>query len=55
VTDTQAGGEASQDGGGQAQRLGTVFYVTVAISAAFVLWGVLFTDNFTSATGTIVG
>ncbi len=55
MTDTQAGGEASRDGGGQAQRLGAVFYVTVAISAAFVLWGVLFTDNFTSATGTVVG
>jgi glycine betaine transporter len=55
VTDTQAGKEASQPEGGQAQRLGVVFYVTVAISAVFVLWGVLFTDNFTSTTGTIVG
>ena len=46
--DTQGGGE-------QAQRLGVVFWATVAIAGAFVLWGVLFTDNFTSATGTIVG
>src|ERR687893_445625 len=50
--------EASQDGagGGQApQRLGMVFWVTVAISAAFVLWGVLFTENFTSTLATVVG
>jgi glycine betaine transporter len=55
VTDTQAGKEASRPGDAPDQRLGAVFYVTVAISAAFVLWGVLFTDNFTSATGTVVG
>ncbi len=53
---TQASEEASRPGGEQeAQRLGTVFYVTVAISAAFVLWGVLFTENFTGALQTIVG
>ena len=55
MTDTQAGKEASRPGNEQAQRLGAVFYVTVVLSAAFVLWGVLFTDNFTSATGTVVG
>ncbi|MDQ5810577.1 MAG: BCCT family transporter [Actinomycetota bacterium] len=32
-----------------------MFWVTVAISAAFVLWGVLFTDNFTSTLATVVG
>jgi glycine betaine transporter len=57
VADTRAGhegfrGESERE---QTQRLGAVFYVTVAISAAFVLWGVLFTDNFTSTTATIVG
>src|ERR687894_738735 len=41
--------------GGEARRLGAVSWVTVAIAAAFVLWGVLFTDNFTSATAAIVG
>ncbi len=50
--DTQGGSEVGEE---QAQRLGVVFWVTVAISAAFVLWGVLFTDNFTSTTGTVVG
>src|SRR5215216_5967781 len=57
MADTQAQYEASrgESEGEQTQRLGAVFYVTVAISAAFVLWGVLFTDNFTSTTATIVG
>lgn len=32
-----------------------MFYVTVAVSAAFVLWGVLFTENFTGALQTTVG
>jgi glycine betaine transporter len=32
-----------------------VLWITVAISVAFVLWGVLFTENFTSTTQTIVG
>src|SRR5918997_795957 len=56
--ESRAEREASQDGtgGGQApQRLGMVFWVTVAISAAFVLWGVLFTENFTSTLATVVG
>lgn len=46
---------AAQAGDEQEQRLGAVFWVTVAISAAFVLWGVLFTTNFTSTTGMVVG
>ena len=45
----------TRGGGEQAQRLGVVFWVTVAIAGAFVLWGVLFTGNFTSALGTVVG
>src|SRR5215217_6627519 len=63
--DTQAREAAGTGEGGSAQgrnegsealqRLGMVFWVTVAISAAFVLWGVLFTDNFTSTLGTVVG
>src|SRR5215211_5028524 len=57
MADTQAQYEASrgESEGEQTQRLGAVFYVTVAISAAFVLWGVLFTDNFTATTAMIVG
>ena len=57
MADTQASKDASRDKGGdeQAQRLGAVFWVTVGISAAFVLWGVLFTENFTGALQTTVG
>jgi glycine betaine transporter len=55
-----ADGVGTQGGSGvgegeQAQRLGVVFWVTVAIAAAFVLWGVLFTENFTSTLGSVVG
>jgi glycine betaine transporter len=63
--DTQAREAAGTGEGGSAQgrnegseapqQLGMVFWVTVAISAAFVLWGVLFTDNFTSTLATVVG
>jgi len=57
VTDTKAGKEEArgEGPGEQAQQLGAVFWITVAISAAFVLWGVLFTENFTTATATVVG
>jgi glycine betaine transporter len=41
--------------GDEAQRLGAVFWVTVAISAAFVLWGVISIDSFTSVLGAVVG
>ncbi len=34
-------------------QIGTVFYVTAALSLAVVLWGVLFTDNFDSVTKTL--
>jgi glycine betaine transporter len=41
--------------GDEAHRLGVVFWATVAISAAFVLWGVLSIDSFTSVLGAVVG
>jgi choline/carnitine/betaine transport len=41
-----AGGEPGADGG----RLGSVFWTSVGISALFVAWAVLFTDNLTSVT-----
>ena len=49
--------EASESGAEaeQVQQFGAVFWVTVAISALFVLWGVLFTENFAGATATVVG
>ena len=37
------------------QQFGAVFYITVAISAVFVLAGVFFTDPFGSALATVVG
>jgi choline-glycine betaine transporter len=39
----------------KAQQFGAVFYITVAISAVFVLAGVFFTDPFGSALATVVG
>ena len=39
----------------QVQQFGAVFYITVAISAVFVLAGVFFTDPFGSALATVVG
>jgi glycine betaine transporter len=57
--DTQAEREASQDGtrvkAEEAHQFGSVFWITVAISVAFVLWGVLFTENFTSTLQWVVG
>ena len=35
--------------------MGSVFWVTVAISAAFVLWGALFTGSFTAVLAAVVG
>ena len=55
MTDRAETQDGSVGGGEEAQRLGIVFWATVAIAGAFVLWGVLFTDNFTSTTATIVG
>lgn len=37
------------------ERLGAVFYVTVAISVAFVFFGLVFTEPFSLALATIVG
>jgi glycine betaine transporter len=49
--------DASGQGPGdeRVQQFGSVFYITVAISAAFVLAGVFFTDPFGSALATVVG
>ncbi len=56
MADTRERGEAAEAGGGeQTQKLGVVFWVTVAISAAFVIWGAFFTDSFTAALTAIVG
>jgi hypothetical protein len=57
--DTQAEREASESGtrvrAEEAHQFGSVFWITVAISVAFVLWGVLFTENFTSTLQWVVG
>src|SRR5215212_625823 len=47
--------EASGSEAEQVQQFGAVFYITVAISAVFVLAGVFFTDPFGSALATVVG
>ena len=39
----------------QVQQFRAMFYITVAISAVFVLAGVFFTDPFGSALATVVG
>ena len=52
---SQEQSEATESGDERVQQFGAVFYVTVAISAVFVLAGVLFTDPFGSALATVVG
>ena len=47
--------EASDSEAEQVQQFGAVFYITVAISAVFVLAGVFFTEPFGSALATVVG
>ena len=47
--------EASDSEAEQVQQFGAVFYITVAISAVFVLTGVFFTESFGSALATVVG
>ena len=47
-----SGSEADAE---QVQQFGAVFYITVAISAVFVLAGVFFTEPFGSALATVVG
>ena len=47
----RAGAERRDD----AQRIGAVFWVTIAITMAFVLWGVLSLESFTDVLGAVVG
>jgi choline-glycine betaine transporter len=47
--------ERGPSGGKQVQQFGTVFYVTVAFSALFVLAGVFFTEPFGAVLATVVG
>ncbi len=42
-------------GNDEVQRLGAVFWVTIAISAAFCLWGVFALDSFSSVLAAVVG
>ncbi len=60
MADTRTEGEQPRRDGprpedGQAQQFGAVFYITVAISALFVLAGVFFTEPFGNALATVVG
>jgi len=55
MSDTQGQREASQAETEQAREFGAVFWVTIIISAAFVLWGTLSTDTFSSVLTAIVG
>ena len=58
-SDTDIERQAEQAGtrreGDEVQRLGTVFWVTIAISAAFCLWGVFALDSFSSVLSGVVG
>ncbi len=36
-------------------QMGTVFYATVAVSLAFVAWGVFFTENLAAVAGVLFG
>jgi hypothetical protein len=47
--------EASGTEAEQVQQFGAVFYITIGISAAFVLAGVYFTEPFGGALATVVG
>ncbi len=51
----QTRGGEPQAGAGPAQQFGAVFYITVAISVAFVAAGVFFTEPFGNALATVVG
>ena len=50
-----ASGQGSWDATERVQQFGPVFYITVAISAVFVLAGVFFTEPFGAALATVVG
>ncbi len=54
-TDVERQVEHTGADGQEVQRLGTVFWVTIAISAAFCLWGVVALDSFSSVLAAIVG
>ena len=54
-TDVERQAERSGADGDQAQRLGVVFWGTIAIAAAFCLWGVVALDSFSSVLAAIVG
>ena len=43
------------EGRDDVQRVGAVFWVTIAITLAFVLWGVLSLQSFTDVLGAVVG
>jgi glycine betaine transporter len=51
----QSEASGSESEAERVQQFGAVFYITVAISAAFVLAGVFFTEPFGSALATVVG
>jgi len=55
VTEAGSGQAGSEGTPGEAHRKGVVFWGTVAIAAAFVLAGVVFTDPFNSALTSVVG
>ena len=46
---------AGAEGRDDAQRIGAVFWVPIAITMAFVLWGVLSLESFTDVLGAVVG
>ena len=50
-----ASGQGSGDETERVQQFGSVFYITVAISAVFVPAGVFFTEPFGAALATVVG
>jgi glycine betaine transporter len=41
--------------GDEKQRVGAVFWVTIAITAAFVAWGAFALTSFTAVLGAVVG
>jgi glycine betaine transporter len=54
-SDTDIESQAERAGVDERQRIGTVFWVTVAISAAFCMWGVFALDSFSSVLAAVVG
>jgi glycine betaine transporter len=54
MTDVRPDDATPAMAGGPARQFGTVFYVTVGISVAFVLAGILFTEPFGNALAAVV-